>query len=331
MQRVNYIYVIALIGIVLLMPLLKNRLQTNNEFFGLAENQIRTINLDYPIEVIKLYKTLGESVLLGDTLLMYSRLDQERLKQNLEYDKLELEKRSQVSLEINHSELSLLQNKLNATKEFYQTKRIELEHEKELQLKLLQSVSSDKNLNEFHNKYELLKESLNQKEKIENSETNLRIKNLISEIKVSESANKIKILKLQNEILALDKMLLNAVLLAPESGIIGQLDFNVGDKIQSYNSILKIYGTHPYIVTSYIGDRQLSTIAEGDSLIISSLSNPTYSVPGKVSNMGTRISPLPERLKKIPELRAWGREIQIKIPPENVFMQGEKVKIQLLK
>ena len=65
------------------MPLLKNRLQTNNEFFYLAENQIRTINLDYPIEVIRLYKTLGESVLLGDTLLMYSRLDQERLKQNL--------------------------------------------------------------------------------------------------------------------------------------------------------------------------------------------------------------------------------------------------------
>lgn len=331
MQRFNYIYLIALAGILLLLPLIKNKLQTNNEFFGIAENQIRNINLDYPIEVIKIYKNLGESVKLGDTLMIYSRLDQERQKQNLEYEKLELEKRNQVNLEINRNDLSLLQNKLHATYETYQTKRLELEHEKELQLKLLQSVSSEIGLQEFHKKYQLLKEALNQKEKTENAETNLRIKNLINEMKVSESANLVRISKIQNEIFLLDRMKLNAVLLAPESGIIGQLEFNVGDKIQSYTSILKIYGTHPYIVTSYIGDKQLTTLAEGDSLIISSLSNPEYKLPGKVSNLGTRVSPLPERLKKIPELRAWGREIQIKIPADNIFMQGEKVKIQLLK
>ena len=116
--------------------------------------------------------------------MIYSRLDQERQKQNLEYEKLELEKRNQVNLEINRNDLSLLQNKLHATYETYQTKRLELEHEKELQLKLLQSVSSEIGLQEFHKKYQLLKEALNQKEKTENAETNLRIKKTTSKYNI---------------------------------------------------------------------------------------------------------------------------------------------------
>ncbi len=330
MQKINLIYLIALAGILLAIPLIKNRLLLNNEFFGIAENQIRNINLDYPIEVISLHKTLGESVKVGDTLMVYSRLDLERVKQNLEFDKLELDKRNQVDTERSQNELGLLQNKLFAIKESYQTKRKELEHEESLQISLLQTASKDASIEPLLNKYRLLKQDLNLKESLETSEMNLRIKNLINEIQVIKSANQVKIDKINHEINALDQMKLHAVLLAPESGIIGQLDFNIGDKIQSYTSILKIYGTHPFIVTSYMGDRQLTTIQEGDTLSISSLSKPDYVVLGAVTSLGTRISPLPERLKKIPELRAWGREIQIKIPADNQFMQGEKVKIQIL-
>ena len=56
----------------------------------------------------------------------------------------------------------------------------------------------------------------------------------------------------------------------------------------------------------------------------------SYILKGIVVNLGTRITALPERLKKIPELRAWGREVQINIQQDNLFLQGEKVRVQLL-
>jgi hypothetical protein len=49
---------------------------------------------------------------------------------------------------------------------------------------------------------------------------------------------------------------------------------------------------------------------------------------GVISGLGHRIIEIPERLRKIPELRTYGREVLIEIPNNNHFLQKEKVLLQ---
>jgi len=49
-----------------------------------------------------------------------------------------------------------------------------------------------------------------------------------------------------------------------------------------------------------------------------------------VTGFGTRITEIPNRLSKIPELTMYGREILVSIPPKNDLLQKEKVRVQLL-
>ncbi|MBK9015177.1 MAG: hypothetical protein IPM82_14525 [Saprospiraceae bacterium] len=117
----------------------------------------------------------------------------------------------------------------------------------------------------------------------------------------------------------------------PQAGIVGQLDFLPGEKLTAYTVIMKIYGTHPDVVTTYIGDGRLAEIKLSDTLTVSSINQPEYQVSGVVLGLGTRIKELPERLRRIPELKAWGREVQLQIPLDNTFLQGEKVKVTMMR
>jgi len=45
--------------------------------------------------------------------------------------------------------------------------------------------------------------------------------------------------------------------------------------------------------------------------------------------MGSRIVEYPERLKKTPQVSAWGREVIIRISPDRSLLMGEKVEIAM--
>ncbi|HRW74331.1 MAG TPA: hypothetical protein P5563_00425 [Saprospiraceae bacterium] len=50
---------------------------------------------------------------------------------------------------------------------------------------------------------------------------------------------------------------------------------------------------------------------------------------GQVVALGTRVVEIPERLRKMPEIKTYGREILVAIPPANEFLQKEKVQLFL--
>jgi hypothetical protein len=54
-------------------------------------------------------------------------------------------------------------------------------------------------------------------------------------------------------------------------------------------------------------------------------------VQGEVVGIGTRIVEYPVRLRKVPEVQMWGREVNIRIPPNSGFLLGEKVVISFEK
>lgn len=66
----------------------------------------------------------------------------------------------------------------------------------------------------------------------------------------------------------------------------------------------------------------------GDPVSIVSFTDSGNTITGEVVEMGTRITPYPARLQTGPGTRSWGRVVEIRLPPENRFIQGERVKIR---
>jgi hypothetical protein len=72
-------------------------------------------------------------------------------------------------------------------------------------------------------------------------------------------------------------------------------------------------------------------VSQGDKFTVTSLKDKTMTYSGSVVGLGSRIVEIPSRLRKIPELKIYGREVIIEITKENSFLQKEKVSISFAK
>ena len=81
-------------------------------------------------------------------------------------------------------------------------------------------------------------------------------------------------------------------------------------------------------MTTYIPEGQLTNLALGDSLIVRSVQDQEYLISGHIIGLGNKIRELPIRMRRDPVVQAWGREVLLKIPEDNLLMQGERVLIE---
>ena len=84
------------------------------------------------------------------------------------------------------------------------------------------------------------------------------------------------------------------------------------------------------MVVGYVHESLVLQVSVGDSLDIVSSLHIEEKCRGKVIGLGHRIVEIPERLRKIPELKTYGREVLIQIPASNHFLQSETVILNLL-
>jgi len=114
---------------------------------------------------------------------------------------------------------------------------------------------------------------------------------------------------------------------APINGTIGDVYAQAGELVSPYETILSIYEEHPKIIKAYMNEKNRYHLNEGDEVLVES-SNRKYSITGKVSEIGSRITSYPTRLLIDPDMKFWGQEIFIEIPPDNLFLNGEKVYVR---
>ncbi|MBR9999384.1 MAG: HlyD family efflux transporter periplasmic adaptor subunit [Cyclobacteriaceae bacterium] len=115
---------------------------------------------------------------------------------------------------------------------------------------------------------------------------------------------------------------------APISGTIGDIFAQEGELISPYETILSIYERHPKIIKAYMNERNRYELNVNDEVWVES-SNRKYRITGKVMEIGSRITSYPARLLIDQEMRFWGQEIFVEIPPDNQFLNGEKVFVRL--
>lgn len=324
LQRFPWIYLVALITLLWILPRIKKKVQLSEEFYGIAENQIRNYNRSNDVIIESIRVRLGQNVKTGDTLMTFQA-------KNLYFKKEDLYSSSRmVDINKKADQFQIKQNidKWEAQKKIitstYLVKKNKLLAQKRLSDSLSRLITNQPPADK---KYEMEINALNEMMQVELDEADHKISELQSLFKLSPDLASEKQTNIRTEINRLQEQEKDLILIADMDGLIGQLDVQRGDPVASYQSLVKIYSSHPNLVTSYISENFIGSVTTTDAVIIESISTPGYQLGGKILNLGARVTALPDRLKKIPEIKAWGREVQIEIPQDNKLIQGEKVKV----
>ena len=112
-------------------------------------------------------------------------------------------------------------------------------------------------------------------------------------------------------------------------GIIGTISCKEAEHVSSYSTLMTFYEPHSGLIHGYVHEDLTLQVQMGDRFEIGSLKNENIRYEGKVVGLGSRIVEIPTRLRKIPEVKTYGREVQLEITQENSFLQKEKVSIKI--
>ena len=284
LKKINIIYILAALLSLFAVPAIHNQLYNLKEFYGIAENPVRTMNLDYPVEISRIVKRQGETIRKGDTLLILRRLDFKSRTANLEYEILDNDLRNKISQAQILNEIETLEKeKLDISSEYQFKSYAELskiaQAEKLIRIANEKDTGFSKN-DPIYNNYNSLKDEFFRS----TADLNMKILSKKKELSRSDESFSLKKRKLESEKNELDLSTSELILVSPEDGMIGELEFAEKDRVPAFTALVRIYGLHPNIVIIYINDQQLTKFHEGDQVLIRSLSNPAFEIHGVINS-----------------------------------------------
>jgi len=337
MNNFKFLYILWFVAVIFIIFFSnKNQIETNY-FFGIAESNEVIVNFEKSVEIKRIHVIPGQKVKKGMLLLeldqpeltlnlneIKHQLSEYRLQQKIEKTNIQTQikaLKAQKIAKINaiHSEIKQLQSRHSFNKRLTsELKSIIINDDDSSETKKI-NISSPI----------LLKiESLQEELEFTVNQIDIKIKALRSTLYSNKNPLTVKKESLEKELeiltLAKEKLLIHS----ENNGIIGSVHFKRGEKVSPFVPILTIYTQSPSYVKGYISENVYNRITVGEPVVISSITGKNTKYNGIVLGVGSRIIEFPERLRKRPEIKKWGREVQIKIIETNDFLLGEKVVIQ---
>ena len=331
MKLFNPIYLAAIVVAFFLWKFSLNFKQESVLFYGFAENKETEINLDHPVEVNKILISPGQFVKQGELLLEVSHVEYEH----------------DISQELNEIEGLKIKEQLWKKNKEADIKLLNSEH-----LAKVQKIDSEIQETLKEKKYqESLFEGLenidNEKRKIIYDPLNEKIKSLEDEKRQISAVHKTALSNLQNALnssanpfrkeiegknaeISLKQNKLNKLSVsAPSDGLIGNVHCKEAENISSFKTLISFYEPNPSQVKGFLHEELIVEVNVNDTLIVRSLNQVDLKYIGVVKGLGSRIVEIPERMRRIPEIKTYGREVLIEIPLHNKLLQKEKVVIEL--
>lgn len=130
----------------------------------------------------------------------------------------------------------------------------------------------------------------------------------------------------KREIQLVEERLKHLLVFAEVEGRVGAVNFKVNEKVPAFSPILTLLPLAPTFVNGFINEALHSQLKIGDRVEVASINGGF--VQGKVMSLGARIVQIPQRLLRIQNLPAWGREIVVQIPEKNSLLIGERVSVK---
>lgn len=327
MKRFNLLYFIVIPLAFIWYKMHSSISQQSVFFYGFAENKETELSHDEDVLVYKIYVTPGQEVKKGD-LLMEVTQDEIDFKLSQVNNKLNdvafnVKKQRKDILD----EISQLESKKHASISSF---NVQIAEEEELlkqqksiieNLKSIDSKSFDPSTSVHFKKIASLKKMM----AIEVKPFDLEVHQLQQKLKIINTP----LVNVQDELEKEEKYLKQEQeklkIIAPSDGMIGNISCKEGENISAFSSLLNFYEPRPTMVKGFVHESLILAVKRRDSLQITSSLHPDIKVYGKVIGLGNRIVEIPERMRKMPEIKTYGREILIDIPSNNPFLQKEKV------
>ncbi len=326
MKRVNSIYLSAFVLAAILVFLSYSMQSKTASFYGFAENKETEINHISDVLVEKIHVENGQEVKKGDLLIEVKdailpskidglKLEKEVIQQNVLQRKTEIRNRI-ATIEMERDlRLKDLESKIQSLE-----KEIALNESLYEGLKTIDNKES-KYSNPNAVKLEFMKQSRNDIMTVAAEDIKMQRQMLAS----VEAPSNVKSEIIDTEITHYEREKNKLLIFAPSDGLIGNVTCKEGENISAFSTLMNFYKHNPTLVKGYVHESMILEVQVGDVLEVSSSLHPDVHIKGKVFGLGSRIVEIPERLRKIADFKTYGREVLIKIPEENDFLQKEKV------
>lgn len=331
MKNFNLFYVVVILLATAGIFFFKNQTKDTLSFYGFAESNDTAINYNYPVVVKKIMVSDGNRVQKGDTLMVLARIKSKETLADQGYRISELRAQEAIWNQRKTSEKEELFISRKARLTEIDQKIESLEKERNFKISLAEKVTSielgEENykplldaINSLKAEKQLIIESYDQKEL-----------SLNKELAIGNNPYQEQIKKLKAEIIFEEEQKIQYFYVtAPAEGIIGAITCKEEEHIPSFKTLLIFYEPHSGIIKSYVHENFTAKVKLNDQFKVSSLKDPNISYLAKVTGLGSRIIETPTRLRKIPEIKSYGREILLEITKENDFLQQEKVKLTFI-
>ncbi len=328
MTRLNPFYILLLLVGAALLLLFRNTKSEASSFYGLAESRATEINYNYPVVVDSILVKEGQFVNKGDQLLLLSRRQAKETMADQEYRINQLKAEAALWREKTENEVSQAQLQKQASAADLSRKIAEVSAEIDQKKALFDGLQT---IQAPASSYEHLQLTLNNlKEEIREVSKlyDTRIDGLNKELQYGRNPYSAQIKRYIAEEAFNDARKIQAItVIAPDDGLVGNINCKRAEHISSYSSLLTFYEPHSSTVKGFVHEDLSLKVKVGQSLIVSSLKDPTISYVGQVVGLGSRIVEIPARLRKLETFKVYGREVLIEIPTDNIFLQKEKVSI----
>ena len=332
MRRINILYLSIPVLIYGLFLIYRQLNRSTAVFYGVAENQETQINLEHAVTVNRIYATQGQFVQKGALLMEVTRTALDFKMSDLSHNIAELEARDQLRVADIRAGLDRLRAQRAEKTGAIEARIRQMESEQLLNKSLLRELRSvpppDSSAPEAASPFAAKLGALHEELRLAVEPLDVEIGRLEQALHLSGLPAQSQISKLKKDVELYQKEQEQLRIYAPGDGLVGSIHCREGENIPAFNTLISFYEQNPNTVVGYLHESLIVQVKIGDSLRVISSLHPEEQCLGRVSGLGHRVVEIPERLRKLPEIKTYGREILIQIPANNNFLQKEKVVLQ---
>lgn len=331
MRYLNIFYIfVLLIGLVLW----RINVSMNKEvvaFYGFAENKETEINFNYSVAVGKIHVSPGQRVSAGAPLLDMYRIKAKETLADQPFRISELRAKALSWKTEKEGEMRLIESQKQIKLTGINADIQKIKEAQKFQADLYKDLKSIEKNSTSYTPNETKIANLEKEKSLVIQSYNQKIKNIKAEIKLGANPYKEEIKRLEAE-QAFDvaNKTIDIQLKAPSDGVVGNIYCKEAEHIPSYKTLVSFYEPNPSLVQGFVQEDLILHVALNDSFLIRSTKDIETFCYGRVTGLGSRIVEIPERLRKIPDFKTYGREILVAIPKENNFLQKEKVILEFV-
>ena len=331
-KKINLLYLAIIPLCYVLFQMNASLSQSSAFFYGFAENKETDLSHDKPVSIGEILVIPGQPVTKGQLLLRVkqSSFDYKIEAANFDIQQLKIQGQQQKQE---------VKDRIAQLKVRRKTKLAEIDADiKGLEAIITYNKSLLEDLQSFENEEVEQKNSPNQikLKSLQESRTlvvdpiDTEIRQLEKELAILRTPAAVEEKKILGEIDYYKDEQNQLEILAPSDGLIGNIPCKEGENFPAFKTFINFYERNPTIVKGFVHESLILQVKVGDSLLVSSTLHPELQITGIVTGLGSRIVEIPERLRKMPEIKTYGREVLISIPADNNFLQKEKVMLNSL-